>query len=67
MNTKLTKVLLIAITAAAVLASLTYFTRTALDIGCANTGTSEDEQLKRHFLGINCWLWEGTLQLHRDL
>ena len=67
MNTKLTKTLLTILVASIALGSLTYLARTVLDIGCANTGTSKEVKMKRHFLGANCWYWERTIQLQSEV
>jgi hypothetical protein len=66
MESKFIKNVVLVALLAFVLVSLTYFTRTVIDIGCANTGTAEGS-LKRHFMGMNCWLWEGTVQIQRSI
>ena len=60
----LKNILIIAVTGFSLL-SLTYFARTVIDIGCANTGTEKDS-FARHFMGLNCWTWEGAVQLQRN-
>ncbi len=67
MNTKFTKILVIVAVAALALGSLTYFTRTVFDIGCANTELVQGNKWKRHFLGMNCWYWEGNIDLQAEL
>ena len=63
MQDKFYKIVLIIAIIAVVLVSITYFTRTVIDIGCAKTGIPEEEgSLKRRFATVNCWFWEGTVQ-----
>jgi len=66
MNNKLYKILLIIAVIAIVLVSTTYLVRTAIDIGCAKTGT-EEGSLKRRFIGVNCWFWERTFRLQDEV
>jgi len=65
MQNKFFKIILIVAVAIIALASITYFTRTAIDIGCAKTAKPEDSW-KRHFLTVNCWYWERTIQLQQN-
>lgn len=65
MQNKFFKIILIVAVAVITLASITYFTRTVIDIGCAKTAKPEDSW-KRRFLTINCWYWERTIQLQQN-
>lgn len=66
MQNKFFKIILIIAVISATLISLTYFTRTIIDIGCAKTGT-EGSGLKRRFAGVNCWFWEKTFHLQDEV
>lgn len=63
-NKFLKNILIIAVIGFSLL-SLTYFTRTVIDIGCAKTGVEEDS-IARRFVGLNCWTWERAIQLQRN-
>ena len=66
MNNKLYKILLIIIVATIALASAIYLIRTTIDIGCAKANIQEGS-LKRRFMNINCWFWEGSVQIQQNL
>jgi hypothetical protein len=66
MQSKFLKNILLATTIAFSLLSLTYFARTVIDIGCAKTEIGEDS-IARHFIGLNCWIWEGAVQLQSNI
>lgn len=65
MQSKFFKIILIIVVLLASLVSMTYFTRTVIDIGCAKVGKPKDSW-KRHFATINCWYWERTLQAQQN-
>jgi len=65
MQNKFFKIILIIAVVAVTLVSVTYFTRTVIDIGCAKTAKTEDSW-KRHFATVNCWYWERTIQLQQN-
>ena len=65
MQNKFFKIILLIAVISVALFALTYFTRTAIDIGCAKTGMPDDSW-KRHFMTVNCWSWERTIQLQQN-
>ena len=65
MQNKFLRIILIIVTTTLALFSLTYLTRTIIDIGCAKTGKPENSW-KRRFTTINCWYWERTIQLQQN-
>jgi len=65
MQNKFLKIILIIAIISVALVSVTYFTRTIIDIGCAKTGKPEDSW-KRRFATVNCWYWERTIQLQQN-
>jgi flagellar basal body-associated protein FliL len=67
MQNKFFKIILIVAVAMITLASITYFARTVIDVGCAKTAKPEDSSLnwKRRFVNVNCWYWERTIQLQQ--
>ena len=65
MQNKFFKIILLIAVISVALFALTYFTRTAIDIGCAKTGMPDDSW-KRYFMTVNCWHWERTIQLQQN-
>lgn len=68
MNSKFFKALLIIAMIFVTLASVIYFTRTIIDIGCAERPPKDGTTVVRpNFVGINCWFWERTYQLQSNI
>jgi|GEM_PF-6633266 len=59
------RIILLVAVAVILLVSVTYFTRTIIDIGCAKT-LKPKGGWERHFLTVNCWYWERTFQLQQN-
>lgn len=70
MANKFYKIILLIIAIAAIFASATYFTRTAIDIGCAQKGERKDVlnlRSERKFFNIDCWMWERSAQIQKNI
>lgn len=63
-NNKFHKIICVVVIAIIILVSLTYFTRTVIDIGCAKTAKPKGAfDWKRNFLTIDCNYWEKILKV----
>jgi hypothetical protein len=63
------KIIILVVTIIVSIFSLTYFTRTIIDVGCAQKGERKDVlnlRSERKFFSINCWMWERSVQYQKN-